>query len=97
VLSLQTSLTTGGILLQTDCYSLLKVFDPGTIDKSPVSLIAKEFHMVKPEGRRIQLVYASRKVNGVARKLAQHGRRELCRGVMQSYAPTCVRVWNSFA
>jgi hypothetical protein len=94
---LATSLTTGGILLQTDCYSLLKVFDPSTIDRSPVSLIAKEFHRVKPEGRKIQLVYVSRKVNGVAHKLAQHRRRELCRGVMQSYAPTCVRVWNGFA
>jgi hypothetical protein len=74
----------------TDCNSLLKVFDPGTRERSPASLIAKEFHWRKPEDRRVQLVYASRKVTGVAHNLAQHGRRELCHGVMQNNVPACV-------
>jgi hypothetical protein len=36
------------------------------------------------------LTFERVKVNGVAHNLAQHGHRELCCGVMQSYAPTCV-------
>jgi hypothetical protein len=46
------------ILEPTQC---LKFSDPGTSNRTPVSFIAKEIYMLKPEGRRIQLVYASRK------------------------------------
>jgi hypothetical protein len=80
-LKLATSLTNGDILLETDCSSLLKVF----------------FILVLWIGPRLASLQKNdpislccRKVNGVAHNLSQHGRRELCRGVMENNAPSCV-------
>jgi ribonuclease HI len=37
--------TLGNLLFETDCNSLLKIFDPGVQDRSASSFIAKEFHL----------------------------------------------------
>jgi ribonuclease HI len=63
-LKLAIDLTHGNLLFETDCSSLLKIFDPASEDRSPVSLIAKEFHALKPEDRTIKIVHVNTKVNG---------------------------------
>jgi hypothetical protein len=89
-LKLAINLTYGDLPFDTDCNSLLKIFDPGSADRSPASIIAKEFHLLKPEDRSIKLVHVSRKVNGVAHNLAQMGRSELCGGVLLDHVPACM-------
>ena len=89
-LKIAINLTDRNLLFKTDCSSLLKIFEPGSVDRTSTSFIAKEFHMVKPVYRIVNLVHISRQVNGVAHNLAQHGRRVLCDGVLQYNVPACV-------
>ena len=89
-LKIAVNLTDGNLLLETDCSSLLKIFDPGSLDRSPTSLIAKEFHMLKPHDRIVNLAHFSRQGNGVAHNLAQHGRRVLCSSILPYSVPECV-------
>jgi hypothetical protein len=89
-LKVAAKFTTENLVFETNCSSLIKIFDPGATDRSAVTIIANDFNDLRPEGRITKLVHVSRKANVVAHSLAQLGHRELCCGVTQGQVPSCV-------
>ena len=65
------------LLIETDHASLLEVFKDDSMDRTEVSLIAKEFRLNKPPDQQVVLSKISRICNSVAHNLCQFDRREL--------------------
>jgi hypothetical protein len=89
-LKLALSVSCKNVMVETDCVSLLKVFDPGGGDRSPSSIIGQDFHRLIPMGTVIKLKYTNRKANRLAHEIARFACKELCSGVMLGQVPACV-------
>jgi hypothetical protein len=59
------------------------------MDRSKVSMIAKEFLLKKSSDRLVVVVKINRICNYVAHDLCQMARTDVCVGVLQSLVPTC--------
>lgn len=89
-LKVAMNLDLGNLIFETYCNSLIKIFDPGSVDRSPASFMAKYFHRLKHEHIAVKFLYVNRLANGVAHNLAQWGRREWSDGVLFDQVPTCM-------
>jgi hypothetical protein len=78
------------IIIETDCATILEAFREGSMDRSEVCMIAKEFHLKIPPDCKVVLAKISRNYNTVAHELRQLARRDVCGGVLQSSVPTCM-------
>jgi hypothetical protein len=70
-LKLAVQHTQGNIKVETDCLSLLKIFEPGGVYRSEASILGQEFNMLKPDGRPITIAHVNREANSLAHELAK--------------------------
>jgi hypothetical protein len=79
----------GNILIETDCLSLLKTFDPGGEDRSEASVVGREFNLLIPDGRKVTMTHVKREANSLAHALAKFSSMRQCMGVLYGLVPTC--------
>ena len=82
--------SSSNLIIETDCASVLEAFKPESCDRPEISLIAKDYNLLKPPDRQVVLSKINRASNSVAHELCQYGRSVLCGGVLQGNVPTCV-------
>jgi hypothetical protein len=78
------------IISETDCAAILEAFREGSMDRSEVCMIAKEFYLKIPPDRKVVLTKISRNCNTVAHELCRLACRDVCGGVLQSSVLTYV-------
>ena len=82
--------TDSHITVETDCQSLLKVFDPGDNDRTDLGTIARDFNLLITEGKTVKLEYRNREANCLAHDIAAFAARESSFGVLFGRVPPCV-------
>jgi ribonuclease HI len=78
------------MIIESDSSLTIEAFREGSMDRSEISIIAKEFRRKKPPDRQVKILKINRNCNKVAHELCQFSRRELSSGVLLSAVPTCV-------
>jgi hypothetical protein len=77
------------IVVEIDCLVIIEAFRQGSLDRSEVSMIGKEFRQKSLQTVRLFYLRIGRNCNFVAHALCQLARREVCGVVLQGSVSTC--------